>query len=171
MFAAHGTAFFLGYVVAVFGRAFSGQILAGRAGFGVAFDVAVFFQFAGIAVVIVFTGGLLVVVPFVCIAAGRNITAGLVVYFANFGRVSLGAVRIAVIISVFCIAGVGAGVAGGVAGKTAAGVFLSGVARFGGAEAAGILSFGAGFFGVFGITAAGFTAVPSGEGGLAEVVA
>ena len=68
-------------------------------------------------------------------------------------------------------AGVGAGVAGGVAGKTAAGVFLSGVARFGGAEAAGILSFGAGFFGVFGITAAGFTAVPSGEGGLAEVVA
>lgn len=101
MFAAHGAAFFLSYVVAVFGRAFSGQILAGRAGFGVAFDVAVFFQFAGIAVVIVFTGGLLVVVPFVCIAAGRNITAGFVVYFANFGRVSLGAVRIAVIISVF----------------------------------------------------------------------
>lgn len=101
MFAAHGAAFFLSYVVAVFGRAFSGQILAGRAGFGVAFDVAVFFQFTGIAVVIVFTDGLLVVVPFVCIAAGRNITAGFVVYFANFSRVSLGAVRIAVIISVF----------------------------------------------------------------------
>lgn len=171
MFAAHGTAFFFGYVVTVFGRAFSGQIFAGRAGFGGAFDVAVLFQFAGIAVVIVFTGGLLVVMPFVCIAAGGNITAGFVVYFANFGRVGFGAVRVAAVMPRRGVAGIGAGVAGGVAGKTAAGVFLSDVAGFGGAEAAGILSFGAGFFGVFGITPAGFTAVPPGEGCLAEVIA